>query len=109
MSRRASCQARSPADRASPGHAALLPRPACRRIACVPPLGPPPPLGGEAGHAHGALADRGGCCRAQDGSLISRHTGVGEIFEVSWSARGDKVAASFSNATLAVLDFRMLK
>jgi len=45
----------------------------------------------------------------KDGSLISRHTGVGEIFEVSWSARGDKVAASFSNATLAVLDFRMLK
>lgn len=45
----------------------------------------------------------------KDGELISRHTGVGEIFEVSWSARGDKVAASFSNSTVTVIDFRMLK
>lgn len=40
------------------------------------------------------------------GTLVKKHKGEGEIFEVAWNAEGNRVAACFSNNTLAVLDFR---
>ena len=43
----------------------------------------------------------------KDGALIKKHRGEGEIFEVAWNAQGDRVAACFSNNTLAVIDFRI--
>jgi len=43
----------------------------------------------------------------KDGQLVKTYRGGGGIFEVCWNSRGDKVAACFSNNTLAVMDFRM--
>lgn len=45
----------------------------------------------------------------RDGSLVKSYKGEGDggIFELSWNNRGDRVAASFSNNNVAVLDFRM--
>jgi len=43
----------------------------------------------------------------KDGSLIKTYRGHGGIFEVCWNAEGTKVAACFSNNTVAVLDVRM--
>ena len=43
----------------------------------------------------------------KDGSLIKTHRGQGGIFEVCWNPEGTKVAACFSNSTVAVLDVRM--
>jgi len=43
----------------------------------------------------------------KDGQLVKTYKGGGGIFEVCWNSRGDKVAACFSNNTLAVMDFRM--
>ena len=40
----------------------------------------------------------------KDGSLIKTYRGHGGIFEVCWNAEGTKVAACFSNNTVAVLD-----
>lgn len=42
----------------------------------------------------------------KDGSLVRTFQGQGGIFEVCWNAQGNKVAACFSNNTLAVLDLR---
>jgi len=41
----------------------------------------------------------------RDGSLIKTYKGSGGIFEVCWNSKGDKVAACFSDNTLAVVDF----
>eukprot|EP00299_Pterocystis_sp_00344_P016295 c8174_g1_i1.p1 GENE.c8174_g1_i1~~c8174_g1_i1.p1 ORF type:complete len:492 (-),score=52.37 c8174_g1_i1:161-1636(-) len=41
----------------------------------------------------------------KDGKLIKTYRGLGGIFEVCWSPQGEKVAACFSNSTLAVIDF----
>jgi transducin (beta)-like 1 len=43
----------------------------------------------------------------RDGSLIKTYQGRAGIFDVSWNSEGNKVAASFSNSTVAVLDVRM--
>mmetsp|Transcript_1715 Transcript_1715/g.3593 ORF Transcript_1715/g.3593 Transcript_1715/m.3593 type:complete len:487 (-) Transcript_1715:148-1608(-) len=43
----------------------------------------------------------------KDGSLIKTYRGNGGIFEVCWNAKGTKVAACFSNHTVAVIDLRM--
>lgn len=43
----------------------------------------------------------------KDGSLVRTFRGSGGIFEVCWNNKGDKVAACFSNNTVAVVDFRM--
>jgi len=43
----------------------------------------------------------------KDGSLVRTFKGNGGIFEVCWNAKGDKVAACFSNNTVCVVDFRM--
>ena len=43
----------------------------------------------------------------KDGSLVKTYRGQGGIFEVCWNAEGTKVAASFANNTVAVLDARM--
>jgi len=43
----------------------------------------------------------------RDGSLIKTYRGHGGIFEVCWNAEGTKVAACFSNNTVAVIDVRM--
>ncbi len=43
----------------------------------------------------------------KDGSLVKTYKGNGGIFETCWNARGDKVAACFSNNTVCVMDFRM--
>eukprot|EP01052_Picozoa_sp_SAG31_P010703 SAG31_NODE_594_length_13670_cov_2.624642_5_plen_497_part_00 len=44
----------------------------------------------------------------KDGELLKRYRGGGEIFEVAWNAEGTKVAACFSNSTVATIDFRKL-
>jgi transducin (beta)-like 1 len=44
----------------------------------------------------------------QDGQLLKTFHGGGDIFEVSWNAQGDKVAACFSNYTVCVVDFRRM-
>jgi transducin (beta)-like 1 len=43
----------------------------------------------------------------KDGSLVKTYKGNGGIFETCWNARGDKVAACYSNNTVCVMDFRM--
>jgi len=43
----------------------------------------------------------------KDGSLVRTFRGTGGIFEVCWNNKGDKVAACYSNNTVAVVDFRM--
>ena len=40
----------------------------------------------------------------RDGSLMKTYRGTGGIFEVAWNAAGNKVAACFSNNTVAVMD-----
>ena len=42
----------------------------------------------------------------KDGALVRSYRGGGGIFEVCWSKEGDRLAASFANNTVAVLDFR---
>ena len=42
----------------------------------------------------------------KDGTLLRKHRGEGEIFEVAWNSAGTKVAACFSNHAVTVLDFR---
>jgi transducin (beta)-like 1 len=44
----------------------------------------------------------------KDGTLLKTYTGHGGIFEVTWNPSGDKVAACFSNNTVAVVDCRKL-
>ena len=44
---------------------------------------------------------------AKDGTLLKTYRGHGGIFEVSWNAEGNKVAACFANNVVSVLDFRM--
>ena len=44
---------------------------------------------------------------AKSGNLVKTFNGQGGIFEVCWNQAGNKVAACFSNNTLAVLDLRM--
>ena len=43
----------------------------------------------------------------KDGKLVKTYHGNGGIFEVCWSADGDRVAACFSDNTVAVIDSRM--
>ncbi|KAL6993804.1 WD40 repeat-containing protein hos15, variant 2 [Sarracenia purpurea var. burkii] len=43
----------------------------------------------------------------KDGKIVKTYTGNGGIFEVCWNKEGDKIAASFANNTVCVLDFRM--
>lgn len=43
----------------------------------------------------------------KDGSLIRTYRGTGGIFEVCWNSVGDKVAACFSDSTVAVIDFKV--
>eukprot|EP01104_Vermistella_antarctica_P008141 TRINITY_DN2034_c0_g1_i1.p1 TRINITY_DN2034_c0_g1~~TRINITY_DN2034_c0_g1_i1.p1 ORF type:complete len:473 (+),score=103.54 TRINITY_DN2034_c0_g1_i1:283-1701(+) len=42
----------------------------------------------------------------KDGSLIKTYRGSGGIFELCWNKDGDKVAACYSNNTVAVVDMR---
>jgi transducin (beta)-like 1 len=42
--------------------------------------------------------------RVRDGTLVRSYRGGGGIFEVCWSRDGDRLAASFANSTVAVLD-----
>ena len=44
----------------------------------------------------------------QTGELVKTFRGGGGIFEVAWNATGDKVAACFSDNTVAVVDLRGL-
>ena len=43
----------------------------------------------------------------KDGSLIRTYRGPGGIFDVCWNAAGDKVAAGFSDNSVAVIDLRV--
>ena len=43
----------------------------------------------------------------KDGQLVKTFQGDGGIFEVCWNKDGTKVAASFSNNTVAVMDFNL--
>lgn len=43
-----------------------------------------------------------------DGQLLKTYRGHGGIFEVTWNQAGDKIAACFSNNTVAVVDCRKL-
>ena len=42
----------------------------------------------------------------KDGSLVRSFRGGGGIFDVDWNADGSKICASFSNNTVAVVDFK---
>lgn len=42
----------------------------------------------------------------QTGQLVYSYRGTGGIFEVCWNSRGDKVGASASDGSVAVLDLR---
>ena len=44
---------------------------------------------------------------AKDGQLVKTFQGDGGIFEVCWNSDGTKVAASFSNNTVSVMDFKL--
>jgi|EP01047_Picozoa_sp_COSAG01_P009832 transducin (beta)-like 1 len=55
----------------------------------------------------GSIDKSVGIWSVKDGSLIKKHRGEGEIFEVAWNAEGNQVAACFSNSTLSIIDFRM--
>ena len=39
--------------------------------------------------------------------IVKTYTGSGGIFEVCWNKEGNKIAASFADNTVCVLDFRM--
>lgn len=43
----------------------------------------------------------------QTGEIVKTYKGGGGIFEVCWSRKGDKIAASFDTNNLVVVDFRM--
>jgi len=43
----------------------------------------------------------------KDKTLLRRHRGEGEIFEVTWNAAGSKLAACFSSHSVTVMDLRM--
>jgi len=43
----------------------------------------------------------------KEGKHIRTYKGSGGIFEVCWNHTGDKVAASFSNNSVAIVDFKM--
>jgi len=45
--------------------------------------------------------------RVKTGALVKSYRGSGGIFEVAWNAAGTKVAACFSNNTVAVIDARV--
>jgi transducin (beta)-like 1 len=45
----------------------------------------------------------------KDGSLVRTYQGSGGIFEVCWNKDGDKLAACFSNNTVCVIDFNLMK
>jgi transducin (beta)-like 1 len=72
------------------------------QVSCVTPPTPPchPP---SLTHTHKTCSPL-----PQDGQLLKTFHGGGDIFEVSWNAQGDKVAACFSNYTVCVVDFRMM-
>jgi transducin (beta)-like 1 len=42
----------------------------------------------------------------RDGSLVRTFNGPAGVFDLSWSASGDKLAACFSSSVVAVLDMR---
>jgi transducin (beta)-like 1 len=44
----------------------------------------------------------------KDGSLIKTLRGPGGIFDVCWNATGDKIAAGFSDNSVAVIDLKMM-
>ena len=57
--------------------------------------------------ASGSFDKRLHVWRVTDGKRVKTHKGEGGIFEVCWNADSNKVAACFSNNTVAVLDVRM--
>ncbi|KAJ3085296.1 hypothetical protein HK102_000131 [Quaeritorhiza haematococci] len=44
----------------------------------------------------------------KDGSLVKSYTGMGGIFEVSWSPGGDRLAACFADSTVIVMNLQKL-
>ncbi|CAL0312850.1 unnamed protein product [Lupinus luteus] len=43
----------------------------------------------------------------KDGKIVKTYTGNGGTFEVCWNKEGDKLAASFADNTVSILDLRM--
>ncbi|CAM9429572.1 unnamed protein product [Chrysoparadoxa australica] len=43
----------------------------------------------------------------KDGTLVKSYQGDGDIFEVAWNHRADRIAACFSTSAVAIIDFRM--
>ncbi|KAE9614268.1 putative transcription factor WD40-like family [Lupinus albus] len=43
----------------------------------------------------------------KDGKIVKTYSGNGGTFEVCWNKEGDKLAASFADNTVSILDFRM--
>ncbi|CAN0041076.1 unnamed protein product [Ectocarpus sp. 12 AP-2014] len=43
----------------------------------------------------------------KDGTLVKSYQGEGDIFEVAWNFREDRIAACFSTSTVCVMDWRM--
>lgn len=44
----------------------------------------------------------------QDGSLLHHYKGTSGIFEVCWNEAGNKLAASFQDSSVCVVDLRNL-
>jgi len=57
--------------------------------------------------ASGSLAGHLCIWNVKDGSLIKTYQGNGDIFEVAWNHREDKLAACYSTNVVTILDFRM--
>jgi transducin (beta)-like 1 len=56
-----------------------------------------------------AGSGKGSCMHiwnTQAGALVHSYWGTGGIFEVFWSAAGDKVGASASDGSVSVLDLQ---
>ncbi|KAG5177831.1 WD40-repeat-containing domain protein [Tribonema minus] len=57
--------------------------------------------------ASGSFAGHLYVWRVADGALVKSYQGEGDIFEVAWNHREDRVAACFSTSTVAVVDLRL--
>jgi len=46
-------------------------------------------------------------CSADEGTVLRRFRGGGGVFDLDWNVSGEKIAVSFSDNTLGVIDFRL--
>eukprot|EP00624_Nannochloropsis_granulata_P002486 evm.model.NODE_22537_length_15415_cov_46.334351.4 len=56
--------------------------------------------------ASGALGGSLYVWSVKDGTIVRSFSGGGDIFEIAWDRRGERLAACYSTGKVAVLDFR---